>query len=70
LALSYTGLLEGAVLTETVFAWPGLGRYLTSALFASDTAAVLGATLLIGTCFVLLNALADILTKWVDPRTR
>ncbi|MGO3344715.1 MAG: ABC transporter permease [Marinomonas sp.] len=70
LALSYTSLLEGAVLTETVFAWPGLGRYLTSALFASDTAAVLGSTLLIGTCFVLLNALADTLTKWVDPRTR
>ncbi len=70
LALSYTSLLEGAVLTETVFAWPGLGRYLTSALFASDTPAVLGATLLIGICFVLLNALADALTRWVDPRTR
>ncbi|MGO1298244.1 MAG: ABC transporter permease [Vibrio sp.] len=70
LALSYTSLLEGAVLTETVFAWPGLGRYLTSALFASDTPAVLGATLLIGTCFVTLNTLADALTRWVDPRTR
>ncbi|CAM3793829.1 putative D,D-dipeptide transport system permease protein DdpB [Vibrio aerogenes CECT 7868] len=70
LALSYTSLLEGAVLTETVFAWPGLGRYLTSALFASDTPAVLGSTLLIGICFVTLNALADALTRWVDPRTR
>lgn len=70
LALSYASLLEGAVLTETVFAWPGLGRYLTSALFASDTAAVLGSTLLIGTCFVTLNAIADALTRWVDPRTR
>lgn len=70
LALSYTSLLEGAVLTETVFAWPGLGRYLTQALFASDTPAILGSTLLIGTCFVLLNALADALTRWVDPRTR
>lgn len=70
LALSYASLLEGAVLTETVFAWPGLGRYLTSALFASDTAAVLGATLLIGTCFVTLNSAADALTRWVDPRTR
>lgn len=70
LALSYTSLLEGAVLTETVFAWPGLGRYLTSALLASDTSSVLGATLLIGTCFILLNALADALTRWVDPRTR
>lgn len=70
LALSYASLLEGAVLTETIFAWPGLGRYLTSALFASDTAAVLGSTLLIGICFVTLNAIADALTRWVDPRTR
>ena len=47
LALAYTSLLEGAVLTETVFSWPGIGRYLTTALFASDTPAILGATLLI-----------------------
>ncbi|NDL61728.1 ABC transporter permease [Acerihabitans arboris] len=70
LSLSYASLLEGAVLTETVFAWPGVGRYLTGALFASDTPAILGATLLIGLCFVLLNALADALTYLIDPRTR
>jgi len=70
LSLSYASLLEGAVLTETVFAWPGIGRYLTSALFASDTAAVMGATILIGTCFISLNAFADALTRWVDPRTQ
>lgn len=70
LALSYTSLLEGAVLTETVFAWPGIGRYLTTALFASDTSAILGATLLIGSTFVLMNALADALTHAVDPRSR
>jgi peptide/nickel transport system permease protein len=46
LALTYASLLEGAVLTETVFAWPGLGRYLTTALFAGDTPAILGGTLL------------------------
>ncbi|MEI8634587.1 ABC transporter permease [Vibrio sp. PP-XX7] len=67
LALSYTSLLEGAVLTETVFAWPGLGRYLTTALFSADTSAILGATLLIGVCFISLNMLADGLTRWVDP---
>lgn len=70
LSLSYAGLLEGAVLTETVFAWPGIGRYLTNALFTSDTPSILGATLLIGTCFILLNALADALTTLMDPRTR
>ncbi|WP_036666180.1 ABC transporter permease [Paludibacterium yongneupense] len=69
LALSYAGLLEGAVLTETVFAWPGVGRYLTTALFAADTAAILGATLLIGLCFILLNALADVLIHFFDPRS-
>ena len=70
LALSYATLLEGSVLTETVFAWPGVGRYLTTALFASDVPAILGSTLLIGGCFVLLNALADALAWLTDPRTR
>ncbi|MEI2266487.1 ABC transporter permease [Erwinia sp. CGal63] len=70
LALSYATLLEGSVLTETVFAWPGVGRYMTTALFASDTPAILGSTLLIGGCFILLNALADALTYLTDPRTR
>ena len=70
LGLSYATLLEGSVLTETVFAWPGVGRYLTTALFASDVPAILGSTLLIGGCFVLLNALVDALTWLTDPRTR
>jgi peptide/nickel transport system permease protein len=70
LALTYASLLEGAVLIETVFAWPGLGRYLTTALFAADTPAVLGATLLIGICFVLINGVTDVLVRVVDPRTR
>lgn len=70
LALSYATLLEGSVLTETVFAWPGVGRYMTTALFASDTPAILGSTLLIGGCFITLNALADALTWLTDPRTR
>ncbi|WKV50687.1 MULTISPECIES: ABC transporter permease [Dickeya] len=70
LMLSYASLLEGAILVETVFSWPGVGRYLTTALFAADIPAVLGATLLIGVCFILLNALADALIFLLDPRTR
>lgn len=70
IALSYATLLEGSVLTETVFAWPGVGRYMTNALFSSDTPAILGSTLLIGGCFILINALADALTWLTDPRTR
>ena len=45
IALSYASLLEGAVLTETVFAWPGLGRYITYSLFNADMNAVLGGTI-------------------------
>ncbi|MGM3175065.1 ABC transporter permease [Dickeya lacustris] len=70
LMLSYASLLEGAILVETVFSWPGVGRYLTMALFAADIPAVLGATLLIGICFIVLNTLADALILLLDPRTR
>jgi peptide/nickel transport system permease protein len=69
LALAYTNLLEGAVLVETVFARPGIGRYLTTALFAGDTPAILGSTLVIGTCFVLINNAADALARILDPRS-
>jgi peptide/nickel transport system permease protein len=68
--LSYAQLLEGAVLTETVFSWPGLGLYVTQSLFSADLNAVLGATLVIGVCFVLLNAMADLITPLLDPRSR
>jgi peptide/nickel transport system permease protein len=70
IALSYATLLEGSVLTETVFAWPGVGRYMTNALFSGDVPAILGSTLLIGSCFILINTLADVLTWLTDPRTR
>ena len=70
IALSYAFLLEGAVLTETVFAWPGFGRYLTTALLRSDMNAVLGCTLLIGLMFIGLNLLADLFYRFFDPRTR
>ncbi|WP_082666127.1 ABC transporter permease [Aureimonas sp. AU4] len=70
IALSYAALLEGSVLTETVFAWPGLGLYITQALFAADLNAVLGGTLVIGCAFILLNILSDLVYTLVDPRAR
>jgi len=70
ITLSYARLLEGAVLTETVFAWPGLGRYLTTALLAADMNAVLGGTLVVGAVFVGLNLFSDALYKLLDPRAR
>lgn len=70
ISLSYAVLLEGAVLTETVFSWPGIGLYITNALFAADMSAVLGGTLLVGFCFVTLNALTDLASYWLDPRVQ
>ncbi len=70
IALSYGNLLQGAVLTETVFAWPGLGMYLTNSLGSADMNAVLGATLVIGAVFVALNLLSDVLYTVLDPRVR
>jgi len=69
-ALTYGNLLEGAVLIETVFAWPGFGQYLTSSLLLGDMNAVMGCVLLIGLIFVFLNLLADALYQVFDPRTR
>lgn len=68
LALTYANLLQGAVLVETVFARPGIGRYLTTALFAADTPAILGSTLVIGLCFVLINGATDLSVRLLDPR--
>ena len=70
IALSYASLLEGSVLTETVFAWPGLGQYLTNSLQNADMNAVLGGTLVIGVIFVGLNLLSDLLYTVLDPRVR
>ena len=68
LALAYAGLLEGAVVTETVFSWPGLGHYLTVSLLNADMNAVLGATLVIGLIYLVLNLFADLLYRLLDPR--
>jgi len=70
IALTYASLLEGSVLTETVFSWPGIGQYITHALFKSDMNAVIGGTIVVGTCFVGVNMLSDLLYRLVDPRTR
>ena len=70
IALSYAGLLEGSVLTETVFSWPGIGFYITNSLQSADMNAVLGGTIVIGTVFVGINLISDLLYRILDPRTR
>ena len=70
IALSYAGLLEGSVLTETIFAWPGIGSYITTALLSADMNAVLGGTVVVGLVFVCLNIFSDLLYKFFDPRAK
>lgn len=70
IALAYGSLLEGAVLIETVFAWPGFGQYLTSNLIIGDMNAVMTCVLIVGVIFIGLNLLSDILYRIFDPRTR
>lgn len=69
-ALAFANILEGSVLTETVFAWPGIGRYITTALLAADMNAVLGGTIVVGLVYIGMNLLSDILYRIVDPRAR
>jgi peptide/nickel transport system permease protein len=66
--LAYGSLLEGAVLIETVFAWPGFGQYLTNSLLLGDMNAVMGCVLVVGLIFVTLNVLSDALYQIFDPR--
>lgn len=70
IALSYASLLEGSVLTETVFAWPGLGLYITNSLLSADMNAVLGGTLVVGLVFIGVNLLSDLLYRVLDPRAK
>jgi peptide/nickel transport system permease protein len=70
IGLTYASLLEGSVLTETVFSWPGIGQYITNSLFNNDMNAVLGGTIVVGVCFVGINLLSDLLYRLVDPRVR
>ncbi len=63
-------LLSGAILTETVFSWPGIGRWLVDAIYARDFPIVQGATLFIAIIFVGVNLLVDLLYAFVDPRIK
>lgn len=69
-ALSFGTLLEGSVLTETIFAWPGLGLYLTNSLLNADMNSVLGSTIVVGGIFLSVNLFSDLLYKVMDPRAR
>lgn len=64
------GLLSGAVLTETIFGWPGIGRYVTQSATSLDFPAVMGVTLLVGIVYAFINLITDLLYAFLDPRIR
>jgi peptide/nickel transport system permease protein len=70
LGLTFAGLLAGAVLTETIFSWPGLGRLLYNAVLSRDYPVVQGGTLLIAATFSIINLLVDMLYMLVNPKIR
>jgi peptide/nickel transport system permease protein len=68
--LSFASLLSGAVLTETVFAWPGIGRYAVTASTRLDYPAILGVTMLTAVIYIAVNLAVDVLYGVLDPRIR
>ncbi len=70
IGLSYGSLLAGAVLTESIFAWPGIGRYTFRASTSQDFPAIMGVSILIAFIYVVVNLIVDILYYFIDPRIR
>ncbi|HID15246.1 MAG TPA: ABC transporter permease, partial [Candidatus Atribacteria bacterium] len=68
--LQFGYMLAGAVLTETVFSWPGVGRLLVEAILFRDFPVVQSALLIVAIMFVLVNLIVDILYAFLDPRIR
>lgn len=70
IGLAFGNLMAGAVMTETIFAWPGIGRYAVDAASKLDFPAIMGVTLFVAVIYVAVNFLVDIAYAWLDPRIR
>jgi ABC-type dipeptide/oligopeptide/nickel transport system permease component len=70
LGLDFGAYLTGSILTETIFSWPGIGRYVVNAISRRDLPAIQGAVLFLSTVFVLVNLLTDLAYAKADPRVR
>jgi peptide/nickel transport system permease protein len=68
MSLQFGGLLAGSLITETIFSWPGIGRLTIQAIQMRDYPLVQGCVLVIASSYVLINFVADVLYKWIDPR--
>ncbi len=69
-ALVFAGFVTGTVIVETVFAWPGVGKFIVDSIFARDYAVIQGFVVFAGTVFVVVNLLVDLLYLRLDPRVR
>lgn len=69
-AVQLVYLIEGVVVVESLFAWPGSGHALVHAIIARDVPMIQGTTLVMGGLFVVLNTIADLLSAWIDPRIK
>jgi peptide/nickel transport system permease protein len=70
LALSLPGVVSGAIVTETIFAWPGMGRLFFNAIGQSDIALLMGYLVMVAFLVVFSNLLADVVYAWLDPRVK
>ena len=68
--MRFAGLLGGAVIVETIFAWPGIGKFVLDSIFDRDYPVIQGFVVFMGTVFLLMNLLVDISYAWLDPRIR
>ena len=67
---AFVGIITGSVVIETIFGLPGIGKLFVNAAFNRDYSLVLGITILIGTLFIVFNAIVDLLLAWIDPKIR
>ena len=70
LGLTAAGLLAGAVLTETIFSWPGIGSFAVAAALKRDYPALLGVTFIVAVIYVMVNLFVDVVYGLLDPRIR
>ncbi len=70
IGLAFGNLMSGAVMTETIFAWPGIGRYAVSAAERLDFPAIMGVTLIVALIYLIINLTVDVSYMFLDPRVR
>ena len=68
--LRFAGLLGGAVIVETIFAWPGIGKFVVDSIFDRDYPVIQGFVVFMGSVFLLINLAVDVSYAWLDPRVR